>query len=339
MKNVPDLRAFTMVEMLVSLAIASIITAVGTTAVVSLYRQTVEMRRSIALHEEGKILMEAILPELQAAGGDSVRPHMAISVQQGAAGASDVLTIQQLAETSQSCPIQSKSGVNLIAEVAGQPCCLAPLVGTGDYITLVSTSGNLWVTLLPAAINVSACKLQASAANIVAPQSQLLPPTATAATSPSDINGIDAVEFENAKLSVMYSTKIYRTADDQLVREDALDDTGHGFVRILADRVYDFQVALGYDVPDADGVIQDFNNTNDEVLGNATGDALGSDGLLNATDADLRTVKVGIVHGVPLQAKAPNRVRVLDGALVFRDKTLLRATTGTASFRNLFIFQ
>lgn len=328
-----------MVEMLVSLAIASIITAVGTTAVVSLYRQTVEMRKSIALHEEGKILMEAILPELQAAGGDSVRPHMAVSVQQGAGGASDVLSIQQLAEASQSCPIQSKSGVNLIAEVPGQPCCLAPLVGSGDYVTLVSTSGNLWVTLLPSAINLAGCKLQASGANIVSNQSQLLPPTATAATSPSDINGIDAVEFENAKLSVMYSTKIYRNNDNQLVREDALDSAGHGFVRILADRVYDFQVALGYDAPDADGVINDFGNTNDEIMGNAAGDALGSDGLLNATDADLRTVWVGIVHGIPLQNKSPNRVRVLDGSLIFKDKTLLRATTGAASFRNLFIFQ
>lgn len=328
-----------MVEMMVSLAIASIITAVGTTAVVSLYGQTVEMRRAVALHEEGKILIESILPELQAAGGDSVRPHMAISVVQGTGGTSDVLTITQLAETSTSCPIQSKSGVNLIAHIDDQPCCLPSAAEAGDYITVVSNSGNLWVTLLPSAMDHAACQIQASGGNIIPAQSQLLPPTAMGATSPSDVAGLSDLEFTNAKLAVMTSTKIYRTAEDQLVREDALDDTGHGFVRILADRVYDFQVALGYDVPNADGVIQDFQNTNDEILGNAVGDALGADGLLYATDDDLRTVTVGIVHGIPLKNKPANYARVLDGAPIMKEKTLVRSTLGTASFRNLFIFQ
>lgn len=321
-----------------ALAIAGLITAVATTAVVSLYRQSVEMRRTLSLHDEGKILLEAILPELQAAGGASVRPWMAVSVDPQGAAQSDVLWLTQLDESFRDCIVTEAAGVNLSAATSEGNCCLGAAGIGGRQITVVSASGNRWVTLNPTALDLSDCSLQASTGNIEPTLTQLVPATAEVATGAADVAS-NAAAFVGGRLGVLRTTRFYRTTSHELVREELASTTGSGFRRVLADRVYDFQVALGYDVGNADGVITDNGNTADEVLGNAIGDAMGTGGLTGAVDDALRTVQIGIVHGTPLQLKDANRAKVLDGPWISQPKTLLRSTIGTAAFRNLYIYQ
>jgi hypothetical protein len=108
---------------------------------------------------------------------------------------------------------------------------------------------------------------------------------------------------------------------------------------VLADRVRDFQVALGYDVDPRNGKVEIDGTTSDEWLFNASGDALGSGGLSGGLKEDLRRIAIGVAVSTPTKAKGGNSVQLLDGDVLTHPDQFFRGAVVYLTFRNSFIFK
>lgn len=120
--------------------------------------------------------------------------------------------------------------------------------------------------------------------------------------------------------------------------------------RILANSVYDFQVALGYDVNFDNVVDESAGGAGDEWFGNApteitTTDWVGDSGIeftsslipgavKDVQQIRLRSAMVGVVMGLGARGRTRGAVSVLDGSGHQADGMIFRATTARAMFRN-----
>jgi hypothetical protein len=103
-------------------------------------------------------------------------------------------------------------------------------------------------------------------------------------------------------------------------------------LQLFADRVYDFQIARGYDSTPEDGDVVDANSNTDEWVGNAevvTGLPTG------VSASQLRMIDIAIAVGVPSSRfNAP--VQLLNRATPIAPVDVyLAATRGQVGFRNL----
>lgn len=127
--------------------------------------------------------------------------------------------------------------------------------------------------------------------------------------------------------------ELYRFTD--VNGNDAIDSDE---ATLLADNVYDFQIALGYDFRPADRIVEDRGDDTDEWLNNFLGESLGAGSFANARRNQLRIVKIGIVVG----AKAPQDlidrqepIKVFDGPTRNDGQVYLKAITSTMLLRNM----
>jgi hypothetical protein len=101
---------------------------------------------------------------------------------------------------------------------------------------------------------------------------------------------------------------------------------------LVADHVYSFQIALGYDAGD-DGDLLDRSATDDEWVGNARSDTRPAS---IADDRLLRMVGVGVVVGERV-AQTGTAAQVFDGASVAVPGIYLATATTKVALRNLNI--
>jgi prepilin-type N-terminal cleavage/methylation domain-containing protein len=316
-------RGFSLIELMVAMAIAGITISIAVFALAQINKTSKQVRTNAYLDKEAQMLIEYIIADAQGAGGGSLRPGGAVTVVNGTAGASDRVTVKVLDPSVPECLISGWTGNHAEFDDAG--ACCADNWTPGTTMTLVSPTGDLSMTLTVPTTPIPSCRLG------------FIPAAHPEISSTADL----WAKFDGGSGMVVRERSYYLDAATRELRLDDFDLTGAARTRLIAEDVYDFQVALGFDVPnpDRDNSVTNTNSTTDEWLFNATGDAMTAAPLSAGSLEDLRRVTFALTVGLPRTDWPGNTVQHLDGATLNIAGTQLRGVESTATFRNLFIFQ
>lgn len=321
----------TLIEVMLATTIAAVIVAAATASVVAVTKSINESKRRALLDTEVKLLTEYVISRMQPVGGGGVRPWSALDVEPNWNGdGTDRIILFEIDDDLGECSITGVPGA-VLNFTPTTPCCLTANMSGWENRQLLAVSENGLNTLSLASNNgvdsSGTCQLNFPPGYIgsgLATELDRLPGT------PTDLSG--------GVLVAGIPTRIWLDVTTHELKLDK-DTDGDGVYDeiVLADEIYDFQVALGYDVGTQDGRITNLNSTADEWLYNAPGDSRWTGGLALGTPQDLRMVKVGIAMGAPTQGQ-PNSISLLDNGTVTTTNRFLRATVGQAALRNLALF-
>lgn len=328
-------RAFTLIELLVAMAIATIIAAVAVGAGMLLNRTMVDTRKRAAVWDEAKRLEEAMLSQLQEAGGDPLRPHQAILVENDCTArdgmptcfGADRINITRARPGLPACKVSGNSGANLNVDALSGVCCLF-IDETGATVSTSPWERQAALLVKPDG-SVEALHLHtASDCKINAPKGQGNP--GVPALGAGTLVAVEVVTIfpmrqpgGDYQLAQWIDASVGAAVPNGVVDPDEL--------LLIADRVFDFQVALGFDGAPEDGEVIDLGTNADEWFGNASGDALPS----SVSPDQLRMVGVGIVVGT--RSDRARSAQVLDGGPKSIPGMYLATTRGTVMMRNLNI--
>lgn len=328
-------RAFTLLEMMIAMAMAGIIAAAGLASGMFINRNLVESRKRLALRDEAKRLEEALLTIVQQAGGDPLRPHQAIVVENNGCPAHsglpacptnvDRLTISSADETLPACKVVGVSGDNLDIIPSGpNACCLRPtspasseFEGRNAFLLrddgvlvplkLHNVHGGCFVNVPPGLGNPPVSDL--GTGTLVAVDTRVL----FTQPDPDLAGALQLIEWRDQGTPT--------SPPDDLVQTEELT--------LVADHVFDFQVALGYD-GDGDGSVDDTGSTTDEWASTVVGDALPG----TISDDELRMIGIGVIVGGPMQSGG-SPTRVYDGDTHTPAGVYTVATQSKVAIRNL----
>ena len=306
--------AFTLLELMVALALSGLVAAAATTATVSVYRSIVDMEHRTYAHEEAKTLIDALSTQTLQIGGGDVRPWQGVGngcftdasgalrtqaggVCSGVTGGNGV-DFLDLNDGGAQCRITMVSPTR--AQGVGTTCCLSTANGFVDGTPLN-------VVLLPAYPSSG-------------PQAgggwrtfRCAPDTAGCACALSPVVGgrdlapVNAFPFpaayNNGLLAVGEAVSWIFDAPTHSLTE-ARDTNHDGTVerRLLSDRVFDFNIAWGYDGVPEDGVL-DFTSTGPTwVVPLETRTATVATPVNDPTT--LRMVRIGVLTGTAVSTTA-----------------------------------
>jgi len=112
-----------------------------------------------------------------------------------------------------------------------------------------------------------------------------------------------------------------------------------GDAQTLADRMLDFQVALGYDFNPAEGVIFDDGSSGDEWLYNAAGDVAGAGVFATLPRNSLRMISVGWIIGTAGAGQtAAKSASVLNGPVRSKAGYVVQAGSAKFGVRSVYVF-
>lgn len=333
MTKSPRARGFTLIELMVAMAIGAVIAAGATSAMVMILRSTVRVEKQAEVDEDAKILLEALLGELQQVGGGSLRPYHSIfmendcasdttvgSVTMPACNGSDRLHFLIIEDGAPQCEITGSAG-NLLRYSNTSDCCDPTGANAGNLagrnIVAIRPAGGGWEarhchnqTQNPNAGGGGNCRC-----NFPPGQSQYNPPNP------------DNDPLIGGTMTIGRSASIYLdTATHTLKMLTDRGDDGDLEEYELAPDVYSFQVELGFDT-DGDGNVDQWATAYD---------------VAGSMRSQLRMIRIGLIVGtsVPSRERAQYE-QVMGGAAVYvgpDDGILLRTVVGSTSLRNLFLF-
>jgi type II secretory pathway pseudopilin PulG len=291
-------KGFTLTEIMIAAGVA-VFLIIGAAQLMVTQSQLQASASSLILTEGDLLLMEDyFVRKISAGGGNSLSPWNSYWVEDACAArgpfpacdSSDRLTIVDSISAS-TCAVTGSTPSGLdhdlnISNAGG--CCLLSLDLTNAQTMLVlgSTYGQRFVT----AVDTGACTVHVTPG-----------PNANHDSSPA------VVDWTGATISPISIATIYLdTTTNELHSYTYLRNTTSDL--IIADQIFDFQAALGFDLPLSDGVVTDTGSTTDEWLYNASGDAWGA-GKFSASPQtivsdSLKMVSVGLITG-SLDAKYP----------------------------------
>lgn len=341
-------RGFTITELLIAMGIATFVIAVSTGVHISnlRYFRTTEGRSTI--YQDSILIGNYLRGEVLGAGGGSIRGWMGVYVEDNcnarsifpACNGSDRLTITTVSTPLQECVITGQLGPGRVQVAFTSPgvCCMQPqAAGEVTYLNrqVMMTLGDLFWQQYVTNINLATCQ-----ADLVNGQ---LPPAGFNAL------GAPPYNFTNTTMSLVNVQTFYWDSAAFTLRR-FMDGNNDGVAQpgedvIVADQVYDLQVALGYDFNVADGNLSETpTGLNDEWLHNnpTAPEAYGA-GFFVApiTRSSLLQIMFGVIVGNPdttLSLSAPN-VRVLNGPVRTRNGWILQEGISRITPRNSYIFQ
>lgn len=334
-------RAFTLMETMVAMTLASVIIASVVGAVVNINSTIMESKRRLESWSEAKVIGGYLAGWVQGAGGGALRPHDALLIENGsddaaapegrgcgnlagipACGGSDRLTIlmPDLSSSIQVIGRENGEGNNPNLEIDGD--CAMPLLMEGEQVLFVGATGRaISVTLsVPGNTNDNHCKVQINHGQ----NHHLLPGDLSNLGFPASIFQVSS--------TLMF---LDRTNHSLMLANDS------GQQSVLADNVYDFQVAAGYDGLPEDGRITDNDNASDEYLYNHGDDPAmpGADGAFaTVRDDQLRMMRISIIVGVASSVMGGNTVSLLDGPPRTHAGIYLEPSSTRVSMRNVNVF-
>ncbi len=317
-------RGFTLIELVVAMGVGALAVSLSVQAVMSVIAtmRTQEIRQEA--DDDAKMLADFMVGSLQGVGGGSVRPWALLNITNSTT-ASDSLTFFVPDPTIPECGVTGTSGVNL--DIATGPCCLTAAWDNRPFVYL-SADGSGFLNLRATAVNTGPCNLQAN-------PGQGANPTPNAANLAALAPGVVATGRVH-KYFRDNATRTLRLWQD--TNNDLVEDAGE--ITVLADRVFDLQFSLGYDViSPTDGVVTDASSTADEWLFNAAADAWNGGGLAGVAHNNLRMIWVAVTVGVPAAHGGRDKVAGnLDGPQIVAPGFHLRSVSGKAYMRNIFFF-
>lgn len=354
MMKPPQTNGFTLIEIMVALAASSILLAVGMFGFQEITSNMRKMEQASMANDEAKLLNEYMISSLQSAGGGGVRPWHAISVIDNWNGdGSDLLDFFEIDPDSPECSVTARLGDQLDFNVITDPticdggataCCCVDMDGdstldaawSGLSVLAVDSNGKRFpVVVTPTTLNTSYlgtpfCRLNFS----------------RGFQSSMHINGADPfVPPGTIAVGLAYRYKLdfaNKILLYELDRNQDGDVNDAGEVVQITDRVYDFQVALGYDITPQDGKVDDTANQADEWYRNHTADAWDANGLAGVERTDLRMIGVGLTVGAPLGQLRGELVYskpIYNGPTRTATRTVFRSVVGKAYLRNLDIMR
>lgn len=327
-------RAFSLMELMVALVLAGIIGGIAVGAGMNINRALVDTRRRAVVWDETKRLEEALLSRVQEAGGDPLAPHQAIVVEDnctadGTRGLPDCAGADRLTvftvKPIRTCAVIATGAVLKAGPADSDACCVEPgadpLAFEGQAALLIPTTvGAPAISVFLHTVNGASCQVDAPPG-----QGNVLPTALVNGTlALVDVRTIFP-EKHGAEYHLMQWVDVGAPANGSL-------DPGEA--QLIADRVFDFQIALGYDGNPEDGDIVDNGNNSDEWAANAVGET----GAIPApaTADQLRMIDIAIVVGVKANGFNTQSIRLLNRATpVTVPGFYLAATRGQVGFRNL----
>lgn len=326
-------RGFTLVEMMVAMAMAGVLAASALGAGMAIHNVLVDTRRRVVVWDEAKRVEEALLSRVQEAGGDPMAAADSIIVEDNCtadatrllpscAGA-DRITIMRASASTLSCEVTAAGATLKDTTLSPAPCCItAAFVGPA---VLLAFDGDI-ITLDLHSPNTASCHVAAPFGQ-GNPGPKTLKPGVLAVLGPGNIETI----FPRSKgASGEYELMVWKDAGTP----------GNGQVdanelELFADRIYDFQIALGYDSTPEDGDVVDTNSSSDEWIGNAEVVAPPPALPTGVARSQLRMIDIAIAVGVP-SSRFNTPVQLLNRtAPITPTNTYLAATRGQVGFRNL----
>ncbi len=345
-------RGFNLIELAVASAMAGIIAAAAVASFGALNRQLIRLQSESVASDNAKSLVDLLVTDLQGVGGGPIRPWMALRVQNAedsiiytqpsppAPSTSvtirpDRLTYATLLGDAPTCPLTAAAPAAtgfITSAPIGPSCCLQDLLtasGGVAHVYLIRGGEHRQVSFNSVVTGVCT-------ANVVSGP--------LAAIDNSSSPNLD--HFLNGSVVAASIRTIYLSATNVLSQYEESDLSGIGdplatpaeSTRIAGD-VYDFQVSLGYD-NNADGRVEDTASTSDEWRFNVVAETGASETLPAGFSREgLRMVNMGVVIGVSLtDPDYTSKAKLVGSQEFFLKKVHLRATSGKAALRNLFLF-
>ena len=345
-----DLHAFSLLELIVSLALASTVATVATMTLRTASDQAVRIEDRNLTDAEAKVVFEQVVYRLRAIGGNGLSPRAAIWVQNRVAGTvksygnallafpadempdlkpnTDSVAFVVPRQDFQPCVIRSRVGGSQQISVTGHQCCVASEV-LNQQILLVSPEGKVSARLLPVNKTCAAgscadgCSLamDATVMNLNTVEAQL------AVQGEGFVGGQLTLESDRSAL--------YVNTNDELI---LVRESGASIERsVIAESILDLQIAVGVD-SNGDGLARlpsaSLAPADDEWLWNGSD---GNEGVLGTSP--VRMLGFGIVmkgdFSVPGQLR---QVQLLDGE-AHSSAQYLRGLYGQVALRNQPEFQ
>lgn len=356
-------RAFSLVELMIALAMATAISAAALMASAQIGRVMSDTRRRVIVLDEAKRINEALTTEIQESGGSPLAPNRAVVVDNGtctaiagsttaanipACDGNDRLLLTSVRTTFVTstgverslgtCDVVSVNGsvLQLQADTNGNCSCLFPEnpVGRGlvddepspysrSTVSLVRESDGA-VFRLNVKSTVRGCALSVPAGAGNPPNTELGPGVIVPVTQRLFFSAPDPTLPQARQIRVWSDVAHGSEQPDGVPSLDELS--------LFADHVYSFQVALGYDAGD-DGDLVDSSATDDEWVGNVPADtrpsAIADDGLLRMVGTGIIVGERVVLTGTPAQ--------VFDGPTVATPGIYYATATTKVALRNLNI--
>ncbi len=360
-------RAFNLLEVAVASAIAGIIAAAAVSSFAVLNRQLVKLQAETGASDDAKTLIDFLVTDLQAVGGGSVRPWMALWIEDNNTATatrdglfgqtirtSDRITYALAISDARTCPVVSITATDVFTTGNSAACCFFQLQDT-DKAGFLEPAGTINFHTV---IVKGGASQQITLSNLTNPP---LGPTCSMKWKPGPLAGIDNVDgdnlidpidgtispapdFTNGSLSAISIRTIFlnETTHELFAHEDRRGFNGASVIvdadekKRIASNVFDLQVQLGYDGNPADGRLLDTGTASDEWLYNNNADGNLPPGVdLN----DLRMSAVGVVVGTNVKdSNYKSFAQVRGGVVKSVPGIHLRGAMGKAALRNIFVF-
>jgi|GEM_PF-1799574 len=325
---------FTLVEMMVALAVGGAVVAIGANAVAMIQKQTILVARTVEVENHAKVLTEYMVSQAQGIGGGFLRPWGAVAVVENDASGDELylFDVDGLME----CAISSQAGQNIKLDDDSSCACLGtPSDWVGRDVIIMNKDEDEWMTATVTNANNSSCDLTFNKG---------------ASVGNATFNGAFKSDgsWSGGGVVAVNSRRFFLNTSDDTLR---MSENGGADV-IIAPDVFDLQVSMGWDGDPQDGICFQDGSASDEWIGNHPGDPNNTADLnkpngsattgglkrpANTNYKDLRQLEIGLVVGVKAGRTQP--AQVLDGATKTKDKYYMRATTGRVTFRNANIYQ
>jgi prepilin-type N-terminal cleavage/methylation domain-containing protein len=326
-------RGFTLTELLIALAIGSLIMLTSLSTTFTTIQAAKNLNTVADISTDLLLLTNYFSQQIPSAGGQGVPIGAAVFSENNCAprapfpncNSSDRLTLVQ-GTAAPLCSIvenASSYGIYNASTDGTGACCLASVNLVNTQVMLVQ--GTFYGQRLVTNQDPSACQV-------------------TVQTGPGSLNDnvsdlpATAHDWSGASIiPVQLDTYYMDPTLNQLI-----DATYQGLTvnqQILADRVYDFQISLGYDFNPEDGIITDTGSITDEWLHNFPGESMGVGVFLNASPTSLRMVGIGFVFGAPAATLEPSTASVLDGPPRTMPHQTLRSELAKIALRSIYFFQ
>jgi prepilin-type N-terminal cleavage/methylation domain-containing protein len=328
--------AFTLIELMVAIAIASIVVTAATVATVSIYRSTLALEQASFANEEAKVVVDTLGTTLLQVGGGQIRPWSGVSngcflapdgtmashngsVCNGQGGTR--LDLVDLAERGKQVRLSAlAAGLATVDLLATEACPLTPENGypaSGVNVVIVppQETGAGWVQArCTPDTTACACQLAPLGGVPIIVTGPVLPTAAGAVMAPGQ--------------TLSYELDV---ASHSLFERQDVDDDGTVERRLLSDRVFDFRVLFGYDAEPEDGVLDGTWQTAIDTR---------PEGSTQRRAPTLRMARVGVVIGARVTAKddAGGSASLFGNPPVTSRDYLLRAAETAVTMRNLLVF-
>ncbi len=332
-------RAFSLLEMVMALAIAGVITAAATTATMSIYDASLTMTQSSFAHEEAKIIADLVSTNVLQVGGGRVRPWNAISNgcfigESGALTAVNGgvcneqggtrLDIVDFVEGTEQLTLQDLNASRATFSLGGQPCPLTAAKGfpsTGVnvvFITNTEGGGFRGARCTPRVVAPSTCECT------------LTPLGGVGAVAVPHVRSTAPV-FTGGTMLVGQIVSFERDGTSLFERRD-FDEDGNVERRLISDRIFDFRVLFGHDAQPEDGEI--------DTLSGGWQTPLDIRPTAAQPATALRMARIGVIVGGRLtKPNATTSTASLFGnAPLNAPRFSLRAAETAVTLRNLLVF-